>query len=206
MAAATGRGLVAVLLIAALSGCAMSQIASPFRSSDKKKPGWAPSVSQESLLEAAQTDTTGRIDMGAAALHCPRFAVSPQARILTIYASGRVGDGLGIRHRGEITKTARECRIYTDKVEVKYGFAGRVLLGPRGKPGPITLPARVEVTDRTRNVVNSQQVQLSVTISPGNPIGFFSVVQEISIPLPPGVPPSDYRVFVAFDRNAPGAG
>ena len=184
----------------------MSQITSPFRSSDKKKPSWAPSVSEERLLEAAQTDTTGQIDMGAAALHCPRFTVAPQARILTIYASGRVGDGLGIRHRGEITKTARECKSFTDRVEIKYGFAGRVLLGPRGRPGPITLPATVQVTDRTRNVVSSQQVRLSVTINPGNPIGFFSIVREISIPLPAGTPPSDYRLFVAFDRNAPGAG
>ena len=201
-----GKGLVAATLVLALSACAMSQITSPFRSSDKKEPGWTPSVSEERLLEAAQTDTTGQIDMGATALHCPRFTVSPQARIVTIYDSGRVGDGLGIQHRGEITKTARECRIFTDKVEIKYGFAGRVLLGPRGKPGTITLPATVQVTDRTRNVVSSQQVQLSVTISPGNPIGFFSVVQEIAIPLPAGVPPSDYRVFVAFDRNVPGAG
>ena len=30
---------------------------------------------------------------------------------------------------------ARECQLYPDRVVVKYGFAGRVLLGPKGHPG-----------------------------------------------------------------------
>ena len=36
---------------------------------------------------------------------------------------------------------------------MKYGFAGRVLLGPKGRPGPITLPLKVHVTDKSRNRV-----------------------------------------------------
>ena len=48
-------------------------------------------------------------------------------------------------HRGEITKMARECQLYSDRVVVKYGFAGRVLLGPKGAPGTVTLAVTIRV-------------------------------------------------------------
>ena len=198
--------LLATLLLLALSACAMSQITSPFQKDKEKPASWNPSVSEERLLEAAKTDTTGQIDMASAAFHCPRFSPWPRDRLLTIYEIGRVGDGLAIQHRGEITKTARECRISPERITVKYGFAGRVLLGPRGQPGQFTLPVKVHVTDRTRNIISSQNMTVSVTIAPDNPIGFFSIVNQVVIPLQPGATASDYQLFVAFDRTAPGAG
>lgn len=198
-----GLCLVVSVIVA---GCAMSQITSPFRSSDKKKSSRNAAVSEEQLLDAAKTDTSGKIDLASAATHCPRFTASSRDRLLTIYEVGRIGDGLAIQHRGEITKTARECRISANRIEIKFGFAGRVLLGPRGRPGQVTLPLKVHVTDRTRNILSSQNIRLAVTISPGNPIGYFSTVREISIPLPPGSTPSDYQLIVAFDRTAPGSG
>jgi hypothetical protein len=184
----------------------MSQLTSPFGSSKKKPAGWEASVSEERLLEAAKTDTSGQIAMSSAAVHCPRFTAQPSDRLLTIYEIGRVGDGLAIQHRGEITKTARECQIFPDRIDIKYGFAGRVLLGPRGHPGTFKLPVKIHMTDRSQNIVASQKAELTVTITPENPIGYFSTVRDISVPLPAGVPPSDYQLFVAFDRSAPGAG
>ncbi|MDH3580426.1 MAG: hypothetical protein OEM91_07340 [Hyphomicrobiales bacterium] len=184
----------------------MSQMTSPFRKDKAKPSSWNPTVSEERLLEAAKTDTTGQVDMASSAIHCPRFSVWPRDRLLTVYEVGRVGDALAIQHRGEITKTARECQIFPDKITIKYGFAGRLLLGPRGRPGRFTLPVKVHITDRTRNIVSTQNLKLNVTIAADNPIGFFSTVNQVVIPLPPGTPPSDYRLFVAFDRNAPGTG
>jgi len=200
------RILVVAFTAAAVSACAMSQITSPFRSNKSKKPQASQTISEATLLDAARTDTTGQVDLATAATHCPRFSVWPRDRLLTIYEVGQVGDGLAIKHRGEITKTARECQISPDKIQVKYGFAGRVLLGPKGKPGTIRLPVKVHVTDLNRNIITTQNHNLAVTITPDSPLGFFSVVQTITIPLPAGSTPSDYRLFVAFDRNAPGAG
>ena len=66
---------------------------------------------------------------------------------VTEYADGQIGDGLAVIYRGEITRTARECQIQPGRVTVKYGFSGRVLLGPRGKPMRVTLPVHIFVTD-----------------------------------------------------------
>lgn len=183
----------------------MSQIAAPFRSKEKQA-SWSPTVTEASLLEAAQTDSSGQVDMASAATHCPRFTVWPRDKMLTVYEIGQVGDSLAIRHRGEITKTARECRIEPDRVTVKYGFAGRVLLGPRGQAGTVTLPLQVHVTDKARNILSTQKVEVAVTLNPQDPVGYFSAVRDVTFPLPAGARPGDYELFIAFDRGAPGAG
>ncbi|MFQ5626108.1 MAG: hypothetical protein ACE5FM_05585, partial [Methyloligellaceae bacterium] len=144
-------------------------------------------MSEASLLEAARTDTTGQVSIETAMTGCPQFKIWPRDRLLTVYDIGREGDGLAIQYRGEITKTARECQIQPNHVTVKYGFAGRVLLGPRGRPGQVQMPIQVHVTDRTRNIISTQKVAIDVTIPNGNPVGYFSAVREVSFTLAPGV-------------------
>jgi hypothetical protein len=109
-------------------------------------------------------------------------------------------------HRGEITETARECAPgISGGLNVKYGFSGRVLLGPQGKPGTVTLPVKITITDASRNTVKAEQVKLPVTIPGGQPVGQFSVVREVLVPAPPGASPRNYRILIGFDRKAPGA-
>lgn len=190
---------------AALSACGVSQITAPFRSKETRRD-WEPVVSEARLLEAARTDTTGQISIEAAMTGCPKFTIWPRDRLLTVYDIGRVGDGLAIQYRGEITKTARECQIQPNQVTVKYGFAGRVLLGPRGRPGSYKMPVKIHLTDRTRNIVSTQDFVIDVTIPADKPVGYFSAVRETAFALAPGAPPQDYQLFIAFDRSAPGAG
>ena len=188
-----------------LGGCAISQITSPFRSGSSGN-NWEATVTEERLLAAAKSDNSGRVDLQTAGNNCPRFSVWPRDKRLTIYESGRAGDNSSVQHRGELTKTARECQIGGDRVTVKYGFAGRVLLGPRGKAGTLTLPLKVHVTDASRNLVRTEKMNVKVKIPQGMPVGYFSAVRQVSFAVKSGVPPGDYNVFVAFDRNAPGAG
>lgn len=197
--------LTLVLTAVLLSACGVSQITSPFRSK-KKNPNFEPAVSEARLLEAVRTDTSGQVSIETAITGCPQFKIWPQDRLLTVYDIGRVGDGLAVQYRGEITKTARECQVQPNHVTVKYGFAGRVLLGPRGRAGQVKMPLKIHVTDHNRKIVSTQNVALPVSIPDGNPVGYFSAVREISFALPPGVPPGDFKLFIAFDRSSPGAG
>src|SRR5690606_40849560 len=103
----------------------------------------------------------------------------PRDHYVTIYEQGRVGDALAVMHRGEITKTARECQIANGRVTVKYGFSGRVLLGPRGQPGTVTLPVNVVVTDGQREKVAQDSMAVSVSVAVDRPIGYFSVVRTV---------------------------
>jgi hypothetical protein len=164
-------------------------------------------VSEDQLLAAAKTDTGTTSSIGSEVAHgCPRFQVWSREGYLTIYEPGKVGDGLAVMHRGEITKTARECQIEPGRITVKYGFSGRVLLGPKGRSGRVTLPLNVFVTDAKREKIAADTVRIDVDIALEKPIGYFSVVRSVSFPMPEGSRPAEYEVFVGFDRATPGAG
>jgi hypothetical protein len=196
-------------LLAVIGGCGMSSLTSGigggwFGGSQSTEAG---SVDQDLLLAAAKTET-GSIGSfgGDVAYGCPRFQVWSRDGYVTVYEPGRVGDGLAVMHRGEITKTARECSVEPGRVTVKYGFSGRVLLGQKGRTGSVTLPINVFVTDAKRQKIASDNTRVTVNIAVDNPISYFSVVRSVTFQIPEGSRPGEYEVYVAFDRSIPGAG
>ncbi|MCB1521077.1 MAG: hypothetical protein KDJ37_10960 [Hyphomicrobiaceae bacterium] len=179
-----------------------------FGSSSKTVPDVAGGVTEEQLLTAAKADssTPGATVTGGISPGCPKFVVSGRDGNITFYEEGRAGDGLAIMHRGEITKTARECRVEQGRVTVKYGFSGRVLLGPRGQSGTVTLPINIAVTDSSRATVAGDSIKIPVTVAVDKPIGYFSAVREVTFLVAEGARPGEYELTVAFERNAKGAG
>lgn len=198
----------------ALAGCGMGSITSGLGGgvfgggSSSTVADTTGAVSEEQLLSAAKAEgnapgatVTGGINPG-----CPKFVARASDNHITFYEPGRAGDGLAIMHRGEITKTARECRVEAGRVTVKYGFSGRVLLGPRGQSGTVSLPLQVLVTDAKREKVASDAMKVDVAVALDKPIGYFSAVREVSFPVAEGARPGEYELNVQFDRKAPGAG
>ncbi len=209
---ATARLCLCGLLSALTAGCGISSITSGLGSSifgsSSSQTTASPGVNEEQLLSAAKTNeaSTASSPVGEIAAGCPRLSISPRGSHLTIYEDGRAGDGLAIMHRGEITKTARECQIEPGRVTVRYGFSGRVLLGPRGKAGNLTLPVNVVVTDTKREKITSDTVSVAAVVAVDNPIGYFSTVRSLTFEIPEGTRPGEFEVFVGFDQNAQGAG
>lgn len=208
-----GAAAVVAGMSMALSACgSVSQIASPFGSggvfgsSKPARGGWTATVTEETMLTAARG---GGDVAGATGGGCPTFGLASRAEaFITVKAAGGApGDNLSaVKHRGEITKTARECAAGPRGVIVKYGFAGRVLLGPKGRAGVVTLPVKVKVVDGGRKTVKTEPLRVPVTIGAGEAVGYFSVVREIVVPVAPGAGAQSYKVYVAFDRSAAGAG
>lgn len=161
-------------------------------------------VSQEQLLSAAKGETAS-LPAGVSP-GCPRFIVWPRDNTLTVFEPGRVGDALAVMHRGEITKTARECEVEPGRVTVKYGFSGRILMGPKGRPGNVTLPVSVFVTDSKRERITAERMAVDAAIAVDKPIGYFSVVRSVTFPIPEGSRPGEFEVFVGFERNVPNSG
>jgi hypothetical protein len=169
-------------------------------SSSKKEAAWTPIITEDSMLTAARTNSNGPIEL-AAANGCPPLQVEGGQRSVTIYENRRVGDSKAVIHSGEITKTARECKLTDGRVLVKYGLAGRILLGPKGKPGTITLPATMQVMDKSNNKVTSEPFTVSVTITKENPLSYFALVRDVTIPVKEGSNPQDYSIVVAFEKS-----
>jgi hypothetical protein len=202
-----------LLMAALVGGCGMSSITSGLGTSilGGGSPAAEPTaVSEQELMAAAKTGgdagSEPQFAGGDSQPGCPKFVPWPRDRHLTIYEPGRVGDGLAIMHRGEITKTARECYQSGSRVTVKYGFAGRILLGPRGKSGPISMPITVFVTDSKREKVTTDALRVDSMVAVENPIGYFSAVRTLTFDVPEGARPGEFEVFVGFDRNTPNAG
>ncbi len=196
-------------LAAALSGCGMSMPSigdGGIFSSSKKAEGatWTPIITEDSMMAAARTSSDGPIEM-AAANGCPPLQVEGGQRYVTFFEGNRVGDTNSVINRGEITKTARECQLAMGVVQVKYGIAGRVLLGPKGKPGAITLPITMQVLDKTKNKLKSEPFTVTVTITKENPLAYFSIVRDVTIPVKEGTVPQDYSISIAFEKKGAGA-
>ncbi len=205
------RVCVCGLLTIGAAGCGMSSITSGLGSSifgggSSSQPAPAPGVSEEQLLSAAKSDVGSAGPVGEVAHGCPRLSIAPHGSHLTIYEDGRAGDGLAIMHRGEITKTARECHIEPGRVTVRYGFSGRILLGPRGHGGNVRLPINVTVTDAKRARVTGDTVAVDANVAVDNPIGYFSTVRTVTFEIPEGSRPGEFEVFIGFDQNTQGAG
>lgn len=161
-------------------------------------------VNEDQLLHAAKSD--GEVVTGAiGAPGCPQMLIWAREKHLTVYEGGRTGDGLAIIHQGEITKVARECEFAPGQITIKYGFSGRVLMGPKGQPGIIQLPLTAFVTDGNRERVHGDSIKLDVSVPPETPISYFSTVRTIQFKIPEGSRPADYKLFVGFDKAAPEA-
>lgn len=208
-----GRSLRLVALFSAvllpIGGCGLPSLTSGigggvFGGGSASK-GESRPLTQEGMLTAAKAD--GPMSVGSeGAGGCPRFQVWPRDHHVTIYESGRVGDGLAVIHRGEITQTARECQIENGRVSVKYGFSGRVLLGPRGRGGTVTLPVNVFVSDAKRERITNEKMTIDVVMATDKPIGYFSAVRTVTFPIAEGARAGEYEIFVGFDQKVPGAG
>lgn len=208
---AAPAALVAVAASALLlGGCGLGSLTSGigggmFGGGGAAKPE-AEKLSEEAMLTAAKADSAASGIGAEAAAGCPRFQPWSRDTAVTIYEAGRVGDGLAVMHKGEITKTARECNVTPGRVTVKYGFSGKVLLGPRGKSGTVSLPLTVFVTDAKRERIAMERLKIDVPVALDKPIGYFSTVREISFVVPEGSRAGEFEVFVGFDRNTPNAG
>jgi hypothetical protein len=162
-------------------------------------------VSEEQLLNAAKAEG-GTGSLGEIAKNCPRLLVAQRDFSVTIYEPGKAGDGLAVMHRGELTKTARECSVEGSRVTVKYGFSGRVLLGPKGRTGNVLLPVNIQLNDAKHERVRQEATKVEAAVSIDKPIGYFSAVRTISFDIPEGSRPGEFEIVVGFDRTAPGAG
>ncbi len=195
------RGTAALLCAGMLTGCGMSSMTSGFLGqTSSTEPATA--VNEASLLNAAKNDanSTGMVDLAQVASNCPQFTTIAGQKELTVYEKGRDGDALGIVHRGEITQTARECRLDPGRLTIKYGFSGKVLLGPRGVPGTVALPVAVTVQNGLREVVLTDRLQIETAMDASNPIGHFSAVRTVTVDLPDGSRPADFKVLVTFEK------
>lgn len=197
----SGIGLAALCVSAVLlSACGGGGGSTGF--SSERLPDSLPSIKMPSLSGSEpQPDPGAALPATTAdgrANSCPQVVAWPNEKLKTVYQNGHDGEADFILYRGEITKLSRECRVYGGRVVVKYGYAGRVLLGPKGYPGSFSLPVSVKATDAYKAQIGQDRMSVRVTVPGNQTVGYFSMVREISLPVRTGTRLEDYKIFVAL--------
>jgi len=130
---------------------------------------------------------------------CPRIEVRDGS---AVWRQGGEGP-TELRYQGTITDLARECRIEGQTMTIRVGIEGRVLVGPKGDAGRVTLPIRVAVTRGLSTPVWTRLYQVPIEIPSGSPsVSFTQVEDQVSFPLPEAAELATYIIFVGFDTQA----
>lgn len=138
-----------------------------------------------------------------AQIDCPTIEVQDGTASVRTYAGEQTNNN--VRYGYSLGDIARECSKSGDKLILKVGAEGRVLLGPAGSPGTFTVPIRVAVrNDATQKVLFSQLSRVSSSVPPGGTEGAFSYVSELfTVPFV-AHPDEDYTILVGFDPSGTG--
>lgn len=137
-----------------------------------------------------------------AAVECPTIVVQDGTASVRVYKAGSQSNG-DVRYGFSLGDVARECSKVGDRLQLKVGVEGRVLIGPAGSPGTFSVPIRIAVrNDATQQVISSQLSRVSATVDPGGTQAPFTYVTEpFAVPFIPH-PNEDYAILVGFDSGA----
>jgi len=135
--------------------------------------------------------------------YCPPVKIRGGTGALIIYERGHDSEPDFVEHQASITQTARECAPTADGLSIKLGIAGRVVAGPKGGPGNLTMPIRIVVSKESGGVLYSELYKMPVTIAPPNvSVDFSQVFQELAVPV--AAQERDLIVYVGFDEGKAG--
>lgn len=148
--------------------------------------------------EAAQRTA----ELFAAVAVCPEVTIRQGTQVLPIYEAGRDGDPEALRFQASISRTDRECRTdpTTGVTSIKVGLAGRVLAGPSGATGDVTLPIRVVLVRNGTEVVSSTLHTVAATVTAAEPSVLWTLVDDTVVASAADAAlPLD--IFVGFDSG-----
>lgn len=136
----------------------------------------------------------------SADVYCPPLQLRPGTESLPQYEKGHDGDQAFVRFQTAIYKTARQCSMNGDTLTMKIGIDGRVVAGPKGSAGTVTMPVRIAVVKQVggKAPLYSKLFKIPVTVSgPTFGADFSQVIENVSFKITPD--DRDLIVYVGFD-------
>jgi hypothetical protein len=138
-------------------------------------------------------------------LDCPSVNIRQGASTYSQSAADNGSDALSLRYQASFVRFARECALHGKDVTMKVGVEGRVILGPAGTPGEVTLPVRLAVVKEGLNpqTIWTKFYMVPVTLPQGESFATFTHVEEdMTFPMPPGNQFDQYVIYVGFDPQS----
>jgi len=139
-------------------------------------------------------------------LNCPFIDIREGASTLTIGPTGDKAAAMALKYQGTFVRAARECAAAGGDMVMRIGIQGRVIVGPAGGPGQVTVPVRIAIVQETTSgakVITTKLIRIPVTIGPNDLNTVFTHVEEgLAFPMPSRTELDDYKVYIGFDALA----
>jgi hypothetical protein len=214
------RGTVAVLGVViaglALAGCASLGLGGTAETTSATPPATDSSFSTRvrslfsgssggSLAAAPGAATPSAPGTPASAdVDCPSVEYRQGAATLAVNAPEVTNSALSLRYQGSFLQTARECVVRGGDLTIKVGVQGRLVVGPAGAPGAVTVPLRYALVREglEPRTIWTKLFIVPVTIAQGEPNTLFThIEEEMTVPLPSAVELGAYVIYIGFDPD-----
>ena len=196
---------------AALLGVALASVVTSSAVSakdDDEEDSWSQAISEK--MKDSISAATARMGLNKppgpapaeAPSGCPTIALLPGTESQRVMAPGATGNQ-GLRYQYTLATVGRECTISGDRVSIKVGADGRVLLGPAGGAGRFDVPIRVAVFSEAQGKpVESKLFRMGVSVPAGQAsVPFQFVSESVVVRIPPGRT-NEYSIKVGIDGGA----
>jgi hypothetical protein len=131
--------------------------------------------------------------------YCPQVVMRDQDAVYRSYARGGQDNADKLLYQASFNDATRQCTANETTMTINLIAQGRVVQGPAGTPGSVSLPVLVEVVDGD-NVLYSQKVAFPVEIPVGGTQFIFSKA-DVQIPNNAGGATRFTRVRLGFDNG-----
>jgi len=153
----------------------------------------------DETLAAAPSPTQASVDFD-----CPKVDYRQGAATLTVNDSKADNPALSLKYQASFVKTARECDVRGDMVTMRVGVQGRVVVGPAGGPGTLTVPLRYALVREgiEPKVLWTKLFVLNVAVpSTQLNVPFTHIEEEMTVPVPPQEELDAYVIYIGFDPD-----
>ncbi len=127
---------------------------------------------------------------------CPGVGLREGTATFRSYAKGGQDDPTKLAYQGSISDVTRSCTYPGGGVTMNVAVAGRVVTGPSGGAGSVTLPIRVVVV-RGSEVLYSQLHNHQVAVTPGTTQFIFN---DPAVAIPAGSEKL-VQIYAGFDEG-----
>lgn len=150
----------------------------------------------------AASGSGGKILASELTAYCPTLTLREGTAYFNTYARGGQDDASKIVYQASIGEVTRDCKRANGQLTMNVAAAGRIVPGPQGTAGTITMPIRVVVM-RGSDVLYSQLHQHKVQVSDtSSATQFVFNDPNVTVPDPTS---RNYQVFVGYDEGPPKA-
>lgn len=136
---------------------------------------------------------------------CPLIDIRQGAATLTIPPPSPDGsnDAMSLKYQGTFVRAARDCKVAAGQLVMKIGIEGRIIVGPAGGPGEVSVPLRIAVVDQptsTPKTIFTKLIIIPVAVTSADTGATFTHIEDnVAFPLPTSAELDNYIVYIGFD-------